>query len=1041
MFETDFASSQDENIGFSANVMEFEPTQEFPSSWDDGDRPLAQNFVSPSSLRSYTTPRKAIRTPSVNSNGFEEVRHDPSPRGVIVVDQNPFRGRFASAALISQKANAKAHMEQSTSLFRSQEEDVSSPLSDKSIGPLSPNDDSYVSFGDQSVFSDITDNEAAGSISSASRELRRKARESKKLTSPRQQLFKVQEEVEDIDRRGNSVIKEAPSKASGENRTTASEEPGSEIGKKLSNRLASFFANRSLSRPRSNRDDADQNVGDQTGGDLIGRSLTVPRERPRFVESPVRSNASGSSGGYVGWPGTLDRNGDTVVETSSFSTVEDVVIPSPRESLSANRRVPAREEQSSTSGEKNRLTEESVRIDFINSSRRESLYANRRVPAREEQPSMSGEKNRLTEESVRVDFINSSRRESFSANSRTPAREEQPSMIGKKDHHTDESAKIDFIKSSRVNESTRREFSKPVVNAPRSRVAELKRQFEQKKELEEIVDLDVKPKTDSWSDPKPSDYHLAAAIAKAKLNTSVQSHANHDRSMSSEHSFEFEEQNLNHSFPGAKGRGSSPHHQRRVSDQMHKAPPQIDTSASLRRVQSAGRSVSSISRKTTPTYSLASPSTHSQSSSIRLSEAALKQKDLSSPSLQNVAHGANVKGYRGFINKTADVPNLMDDMESVTSASTMGTNRRHDRSDVESDVFDGVSSVHSNYIQHVKTDKRESPTTQWLRSYVPNEIPEETEMNVVQLKKTISSIQTTAEAFEQRRTSVEFDAALTESDTDYERSNDRRSSRQSSNAIIPGHYDPIIAQNTRPQIADDSSHTSHDSTDSVSQSYSEASFVSYDLSEYAIDSTQVSKLVKAYRNFSQLSNGSAQFPSEEEDSKKAFALFEMRSRIMETDLERGFDRAGGTVCVDDIVLTSFYKASCRVRDAVIVSKAWRDGASPQDARTALNLTRGHHHYIKRSSRIIHSTGSASSDSQGSFDTTCSHLHISLERVGWIDDTEFSLIRYFGATNLRGSDIFTVGDCQSMLLKLTHEQCEVSLEYNFSFGLLPPQFSF
>ena len=32
--------------------------------------------------------------------------------------------------------------------------------------------------------------------------------------------------------------------------------------------------------------------------------------------------------------------------------------------------------------------------------------------------------------------------------------------------------------------------------------------------------------------------------------------------------------------------------------------------------------------------------------------------------------------------------------------------------------------------------------------------------------------------------------------------------------------------------------------------------------------------------------------------------------------------------VDDLVLTPTSQASHRIRDAVIVSKAWRDGASP-----------------------------------------------------------------------------------------------------------------
>ena len=185
---------------------------------------------------------------------------------------------------------------------------------------------------------------------------------------------------------------------------------------------------------------------------------------------------------------------------------------------------------------------------------------------------------------------------------------------------------------------------------------------------------------------------------------------------------------------------------------------------------------------------------------------------------------------------------------------------------------------------------------------------------------------------------------------------------------------------------------------------------------------------------SQLSTNNSSIPLEEDEGKKAFALFEMRSRIMETDIERGFERAGGTVTVDDIVLTSFHKASCRVRDAVIVSKAWRDGASPQDARTALNLTRSYEYFVRRSSLLILSTDSMVSDYQESVDSSGSHLHVSRERVRWIDDTEFSLIRCFGPKTLRGFSIFTAGDCRSMLLKLTYEHCEVSKNRKLSFSL-------
>ena len=39
---------------------------------------------------------------------------------------------------------------------------------------------------------------------------------------------------------------------------------------------------------------------------------------------------------------------------------------------------------------------------------------------------------------------------------------------------------------------------------------------------------------------------------------------------------------------------------------------------------------------------------------------------------------------------------------------------------------------------------------------------------------------------------------------------------------------------------------------------------------------------------------------------KGFALLEMRSRIMEKDLEQWLEQQGGSVPVDDIVLSPFY---------------------------------------------------------------------------------------------------------------------------------------
>ena len=333
----------------------------------------------------------------------------------------------------------------------------------------------------------------------------------------------------------------------------------------------------------------------------------------------------------------------------------------------------------------------------------------------------------------------------------------------------------------------------------------------------------------------------------------------------------------------------------------------------------------------------------------------------------------------------------------MTSASTMATNRSRQfgKDDDESDVFDGVSSDQS-YRNNAERFGHKIESRQ-------------VEPNIVNISKNVSSIQTTTEAFESRKTSVEFDAALTESDTDYALSTNRRNKNALPNSIVPRHYD---------------SSGDVDSTDSESQGSFGEDPILPDLSSYAIESTQIRKLVKAFRNMSQFSTRTNTIQIEEE-AKKSFALFEMRSRIMESDIERGFDRAGGTITVDDIVTTSYYKASCRVRDAVIVSKAWRDGASPQDARTALNLTRSNQYFVDRKRDYIYSGNISSSDNPKLTDGVNRHLQISRERVGWIDDTEFSIIRCFGSRTLRGFGIFTVGDCQSMLLKLTHEHFMVS----------------
>ena len=147
------------------------------------------------------------------------------------------------------------------------------------------------------------------------------------------------------------------------------------------------------------------------------------------------------------------------------------------------------------------------------------------------------------------------------------------------------------------------------------------------------------------------------------------------------------------------------------------------------------------------------------------------------------------------------------------------------------------------------------------------------------------------------------------------------------------------------------------------------------------------------------------------------------------------------------------QASHRIRNAVIVSKAWRDGASPRDAITASLLTRRPElaYFVKRplASRLRPAStdstltmssaglsgmkkgvGSSSGVSDCSFASCSSRstgLQYTWEEVRWVDDTDFVLLKCpsLGPRSMRGSEIFTIGDCQSILLKLTNERCVVS----------------
>ena len=490
-------------------------------------------------------------------------------------------------------------------------------------------------------------------------------------------------------------------------------------------------------------------------------------------------------------------------------------------------------------------------------------------------------------------------------------------------------------------------------------------------------------------------------------------------------------------------------------------------------------------------------------------EEALALNEKLSPSPRNFnAH--LVLGYDGYINKTREIPNLMDfadsdSMESSAKASSAVYSENNTRAalrgiptrrgkyirdsgtffDSGSDVFDGISHEVIDHFppnnRNARTRAAQSGKHQRDRSMVSREVQakrsatsgNDDKINVVLLGGGLTTIQTTQDHFDNRVTPSDFDENLTNSDVDQfgfartpgfnEMLAAGRSSHESAKFVLPKKFLSNDTNQTvffkRTNMAKDPTGARSDprgmfgntfGTTCLHSSESEDSlnhegfsridpFENFngDLSKYRVHPNQVKTLVRVYRKMCRplYPDLTIEELNQREDSKKAFALTEMRSRIMEKDIERGLERQGGTTIVDDLVLTPHNQAAFRVRDAVIVSKAWRDGASPRDVITAYSLTRrSNTHYVQRTVRLrggssSNKSASISSDSgstMSEYSYNGSRAYM-FEEVQWIDDTDFSLLRCpsLGPRCMHGFEMFTIGDCQSILLKLTNERCIVS----------------
>ena len=400
------------------------------------------------------------------------------------------------------------------------------------------------------------------------------------------------------------------------------------------------------------------------------------------------------------------------------------------------------------------------------------------------------------------------------------------------------------------------------------------------------------------------------------------------------------------------------------------------------------------------------PQPESSQPVVALTEEALAMKNRFTAPNRNFTNGA-AAGYRGLLDRTKDVPNLLDDATSVGGASAIS-----DHMSTPNFRTEQKETQRREQLQHVDTIEEDEDYNEGRLGAASRTGGEK--LNLALLGGGLTTIQTTFGDFHNRKTAEDFDEALTNSDCD-----------ENGFVRIPAFHEMLSAgmnkneQSFTAQSLDFVPKTQHQHQVRKSQAMiKKFDFASgqyqaqpayVDFSKYYVDPDVMQVLVKKFRKISDQRSRHLDYEEleREEDATKAFALSEMRSRIMEKDIERGLERRGGTTAVDDIVMTSYHRAALRVRDAVIVAKAWRDGATPQDIINTANLTRreDRSYYIPRWDRV--------------------RAEYTWEEVTWVDDNDLTQYRChsLGPRHLKGSEMFTIGDCQSILLKLSHERCQ------------------
>jgi len=947
--------------------------------------------------------------------------------------------------MMAERKESQAGGQQPTSLSRYISYDSGINANDNNHDDNNNHDSEYESFANQSVFSDLTGSEISEPFPHMSKgqhgdngaPYKNTRIQNRYASAPQETLLEVDEEQvegelgreEEKDQQIDSLYRRRIidiARGRGNRAQYGSKddvEPDEITGgraKSMTSRIAQLLSNQNtISNAVGNTQRGEHTVTSNKGASGFADKIShlAPREGAIPMASPTRSNVSRASSSYVGWPGTLDKHGSTLAISSNFSAEG--------ESIKQNNDVEKDGHVGVACSSKIRngylidchdakTTPEDGNELIDNKAGKPSGLIVSQTISRSNVGKMKlkykGDVVDLDDDIISVDYSGIANPPDFYLAAIGVETTSLPQSVGEKKASSPEQFKF-LERETNLNQTN------PLISHSLMQGRHRNQNFT------------------STSRQHRSPNHSVINASEAKIEAG--------RSMEQENaprsSMEIHCQDC-----ATPTKGSSMKNKETM--EVSKV---IDTRASLLRIQSAKSARRALYPTHKSTYSRPKekfvPLSHTQTTPemqspkcVHLSENALKENDRLTPAHINVSA---FKGYRGYLDKTKDVPNLIDDdIDSVTTAGTHATDTdafikrvQQSSADEESDIFDGLpnisgSDVFDGLSQAQNQVSNIHNNTSAICSSASDEVPDQrtVQKDVNRSKGPVTGdiinrlgIQATPKAFREA-------TSLSKSKIDFVGHDADNGIKIQKKELK---YSPAEVLENLPEGEGNSYIYDNDSISS--ESTSEDSWI--DLSKYAIDPGQIRKLVRKFRNMSKISEGSGESSSIEDDGKTAFALFEMRSRIMETDIIRGLERTGGTVIVDDIILTPYNQAAHRIRDAIIVSKAWRDGASPKDARTASSLMSSDAvHCIKR---VVRSNrNSASSQRSISNESFCgrsalsgkNHYQLySWEKVLWTDDTEFSLLRCpsLGPRTMRGFEMFTVGDCQSILLKLTNERCE------------------